>query len=244
MARGIDFLTIRVTLFFIIIAWCVYILDNILLAILIGLFAFILMNMIADKIIKHQRPYSYNRLALYLTMSNKTMEIIASLLPENSEYVIDKKTIATSTNELIYVDFGLKSLSPSSIITAIKEAEIKNAELLTIVTTTADRSVYNFVNQANIPVNIINIKQVMKMLVLNNTLPVLEKKKKSIALSNILNRAMAGRFLLAGSIIALMSLIVPIKIYYLVMSCVCLLLGIIAFIPPLKPSNTKSLLKK
>ena len=75
-------------------------------------------------------------------------------------------------------------------------------------------------------------------------LPEIDKRfKLSISVKDIFNRHTGGRFLLSGSIIALMSVVMPIKLYYLIVSLICFILGLICFINPGKKEDIKSVLK-
>ncbi|MGI6700962.1 MAG: hypothetical protein ACOX3U_00610 [Christensenellales bacterium] len=244
MAKKIDFITFRVALFLLITAWMIYLVNNLALGIIAGITLFIILNIAYSYIEKKRRPYAVRDLALYLAMCDEPLNIITGLMPENVGYIREGNHLTTNGGELIYVSFGLSAFSASEALKAIKIAKNRDAGALTIVTTEADRSIFSIISRSKIRVNIIGVKQLMKLLMKKNMLPEIDKRfKLSISVKDIFNRHTGGRFLLSGSIIALMSVVMPIKLYYLIVSLICFILGLICFINPGKKEDIKSVLK-
>lgn len=244
MARKIDFITIRVAAFFLTTAWTVYLTKNIVTGMILGIVIFIIFNILYDYYDKKKRPYNQYQLAFHLAIADNTTDLIAGLIPQDISYIKDNNTIMTKSGELIYISFGFSTFGMSDTLKAIKAAKSKKAILLTIITNEIDRQIYSIIARSSINVNIITSNQLMRMLIKNNSLPDIKNiKKPKINISDILTRQAAGRFLLTGSIIAIMSIFMPIKIYYLVVSGICFTLGLLSLINPSKKMSDRSVLK-
>lgn len=244
MARKIDYLTIRITAFIIIIAWSMYIADKLLWGLILGIIIFILFNLVYSFYEKKKRPYTSSQLAFYYILNDNSIDSITKLIPEDVSYITDKNQIVTANGEIIYISFNFSQFSMNDILKAIKSAKLHKAKMLTVITTEIDRRIYSIINRSDIPINIINIKQLMSKLIKNNLLPDIKNEPKSLnSFKEIFNQTTAGRFFLSGSIIAIISILMPIKLYYLIISGICFTLGLICFINPSKKTNNKSILK-
>lgn len=245
MIKKIDFITIRVTLFFILVAWCIYLFNSLVWGILIGCCIFILSCYLYSIYEKKKRPYSYNQLAFYMAMQEHPVNIIINLLPDNVNYVIENNTIITQDKELIYVSFTFSPFSMGEMVKAVNKAKAKESNILTIVMSEADRKIYNVISRLNLKVNIINIKKLMKLMIKKDAIPNLKNvPKNKINISDIFNRQLAGRLMFSGTIIALMSILLPVKIYYLIIAGICLILGLVCFfMPNINKTEDNSILK-
>ena len=244
MAQKIDFISIRVTAFLIINAWTIYFTDSLLIGLIVGIVLFIGFNVLYNFYEKKKRPYSYSQLAFYLAINDNSIDLVSKLIPLDVNYIKDNNTIITKTGELIYVSFGFSPFGMSDTIKAVKAAKAHNSNMLTIVTSEIDRRIFTIISRTSIPVNIINIKHLMRMLLKKDLIPDIKNQPKKIGtIGEIFNRQAAGRFLLCGGLIALMSIVMPIKLYYLLVSLTCFILGIICMINPKKHTVNNSIIK-
>lgn len=245
MIRKIDFIALRVTIFFILIAWCVYLFNSFWWGLIIGIALFILLSYLYSFYEKSRRPYSYNQLAFYMAINDNPIAIIAGLLPPDINYVQDKNTLIIQDKELIYASFTFSPFSMGDMVKAINSAKDKGCNILTVVTSETDSKIYNVVSKVNIDVNIINIKALMKLMLKSNNLPDLRHQPKiKIRLRDVLNRQVGGRLMFTSAIIAMMSVIMPIKLYYLILAGICLILGIVClFFPYHNKAVERSILK-
>lgn len=244
MSKGIDFITIRVAGFFVLCAWTVYFCNSIIWGLLLGILLFILLNVALHFIDKKRKPYSYAQLSFYFAINDNATEFVKKLVPKHIKYISDGNNLYTDNGEYIYVHFGFSPFSLPLIVKAINKAKSRNAKMLTIVTSEYDRKILTITKRTNLNVSIINIKMFMKLLNQKGELPKLEKTAKHIfSFKDLFNHANAGRFLLCGSLIAFMSIFMPIKIYYLISAGISFVLGLICLINPNKNSSEKSVLK-
>jgi len=245
MAKRIDFITFRVTAFIFITAWSIYITDSLVWGLIIGIALFILFNLIYSYYEKKKRPYTLRELSMYFAMHENPVDIIVKLLPENISYIRENNALIMKSGEILYTSFGFSQFSMNDMLKAVKYAKAHNSSMLTIVTSDYDRQIYSLLpSYPELKISIFGMKQLMKTMIKKNLLPDIKKRPKRLNnLSEIFTRQMGGRFLLSGSIIALMSIVMPIKLYYLLISLICFTLGIICMINPRRKDNINSILK-
>lgn len=244
MARKIDFFAIRIAALLLFTAWMIYLTDSFLWGLVIGVSAFLVFSVIYGYYEKKKRPYTYSQLAFYLAMHDSPVDLIAKLLPPDTQFIKENNTLILRSGEMLYISFGFSAFSMNDMIKAIKAAKSHNSLVLTVITSEVDRRIYSIIRRTAIPVNLINIKHVMRIMGKNNILPDIKSKPRKIGgIGDIFTRQAAGRFLLSGSFIAILSILMPMKIYYLVVSLICFIFGLISFTNPGGKTNTNSVLK-
>lgn len=246
MAGKIDFITIRVVAAILLICWLIYITGSLILGLIAGIAATVLFNLLYAIYEKKKRPYSPYQLAFNLTINDSAADLTSRMLPNGVSYIKEGNTIICGTGELIYTQFGFSQFGMSDILKAIKCAKNHNCSMLTIITPEYDRKIYSIINRSMVKVKIITIRKFMHMLIKHNLLPDLKNTpRNNISFRDIFNRNVGGRFFLSGTIIALISIVMPIKLYYLIISAICFIIGIICiFIPEKSKAQPNSVLDK
>jgi hypothetical protein len=244
MSGKIDFIAFRVAALIVILVWSVYLTDSLLWGSLGALAGFILFNLLLHSYEKKRRPYTYNQLSFYLALIEKPVELVGELLPKDTQYTVDGNLILIpSREETIYVNFGFSPFGMNDIVKAVRAAKAKNSKLLTIVTTEVDRKIYTVIRRSDIEVDIIGIKTLMRLMIKKDLIPDIRNlPRHNGSFKDIFNRRTAVRLFQTAAIISLMSLIMPIKIYYLVLSSICATVGVFCLFNPSAKKRTRSLL--
>ena len=180
-------------------------------------------------------------------IKEKIKEYLAKLeiAEEGNDYLIINNG---NKLECVFFAFKFSSLSQEDIAKCYRLAKEKKAVKAYILGRNTMRTTLSLLSEINLNIIFISAKQLYKCLNKCNLLPELNtfpKVKKRNKLKTFLaiffSKNNAKHFLFCGVILALMSLITPIKIYYYTISGITLLFAICCLFAPAETNLGKSL---
>ena len=129
----------------------------------------------------------------------------------------------------------------NDIVKAVRAAKAKESKLLTIVTAEVDRKIYTVIRRSDIEVDIIGVRTLMRLMIKKELVPDIRSlPRHSGSIRDIFNRRTAVRLFGAATIISLMSLIMPIKLYYLLLASVCATVALFCLFNPEAEKRARS----
>lgn len=255
MNRFIDYFALRIALFFLIFVICQLIFEKLSVSLSVCILVFFAAVLIMEILRKdkNESKCPYNSFVRYFALegNNALKEKIKDYISpmeiteEGSDFLIIQNG---NEKECIYFAFRFSSLSQEDIAKCYrvcKEREIKKGYILGKDTV---RTTLSLAGELNLNINFISAKQLYRCLKNKNLLPVTATKTKikrkgkiKFFLSVFFSKNNVKHFLFGGIILALMSLITPLKVYYLSVAAITLAFSLICLFAPGEITGSKGL---
>ncbi len=251
----VDSLFISVVIFFIIFAWIQFFVKNILLS----LFLSAIFSSLAILFIRWLKAKKYTSTQNKLTQSSKlaSFKIAIQSMPHQKLITLIKKLIPAEYNpKTIKGDISFVKNNSSTIFTFYYLGELNDIMLLNIIKNkTADKFVIfcsNFNQEADIiarslknkNIDIINLEQLYEIFNKNNIsvdTGHIDLNKHKITLKGILKNSISRNksksYFVSGLVLLLTSLIVPFKLYYVIISSILFVLSLLCRLKPTIKTN-------
>lgn len=185
---------------------------------------------------KHKRiPYGEDRLALEFALKGNEYVIKTVLSAIKNSKIENGCNYILLENCAIIANFKFSSLSASDMQSVCALATKLQRDKIFVIARSVDRKAFQVSSAYEIKVKIIKIKEVFKFLKKHDALPPLKKIKAKptihALLETIFNRQNFKHYVFSGIVLMLVSLLTPLKIYYIVIGSLLLALAIICLTP-------------
>lgn len=201
---------------------------------------------------RKRTPYGEDRLALEFALKGNEY-LIKTLLSaiKNNKFENGCNYILLK-NSVIIANFKFSALSPSDMQSICSLATKLERNVVFVIAKAIDRKSFQVSIAHDIKVNIVKIREVYKFLKKHDALPSLKKIKEKPTLralsQTIFNRQNFKHYTFSGIVLMLVSLITPLKIYYIAIGSLLLVLAIACLTPlgngSLSSPSALSLLEK
>jgi hypothetical protein len=245
MNKIFDYVAVRVATFILLLIWFNY-LWGFAIGVLSAAVAVTVMSaalvLFGQK--KKRAPYNADILSKHIAVSGNVYALNLFFKAEGLLLQSDEKSLV-SDKTLYYSAYRFGDCGADDVAAAYREAEHENCERIMTVCSDVTRQAIALADTLPIAFSFVKTPYIYKRLKQKNALPDLFFTKKTafhgFSFGNLLNTVFAENntkfFVFSGSILAVMSFITPLKLYYIVMSSLSLLAAIATVVyPKLKAS--------
>lgn len=236
MARIIDYVSVRFAIFMLLLIWCNYFFDSIFVAAAVAVSVFIVICIAVEGVKSkstRKKFYSSEKFTRQLAImgSEYALQLYADSY-ELSQTISGNKLYTDDTLYFSAVKFG--SASADDVASAFRSAIEKNMRIVKIICRDASRDASLLAESLPLDVTFIKSHYIYKRLRSQNKLPPLLEMKKSRLkglsiknmLANIFSTNNTRYYIFSGGILSVMSLITPMRLYYLIMSSVSFVMAV------------------
>lgn len=236
MSRAIDYFTLTVIVFLLTFVWSTTLFSGWIYALLFAAaLSFAIAACTKYYVSKKCRPYSYERLALELSI--KGNEYLIGIIKST----IKNKEIENGSNYILLKDsilvaaFKFSVLNISDLSSIVQLASKHNRQRVYVMARGVDRRAYQALQMSNIKLNVIKIRAIFRFLSRHNALPDLKPQQHKFSFRALIEvmfqRSNTKNYIFSGAILISVAFLTPLKIYYLVFGSLSLLLALLTLTP-------------
>lgn len=236
MSRIIDYIALGFILFILSFALAMLATNSIVIALIFSL-ALCFASLFTIKYVSSifQKPYSWNRLEVYLCMCGSEYAINLMKSTIKNAKIESGLNYIVMKNSVIIANFKFSVLSYADINEACKIAIKHEKTEIYMLAKAIDRKAYQIATMQNIKVQLIKTKQFFKYLSKHNALPNLKKVKRKFDIKMffeiVFSRRNLKSYLFSGTILIATSFLTPLKVYYISIGSILLVLALLCLTP-------------
>lgn len=242
MAKTIDYIALRFAIFMLLLIWFNYLINSFFLAGLLSIILFSVICTIIEWVKSRTKSSTYS-----LDKFNKHLSLMGSAYTLNLYAKTNKLDVDLIKNNTLINDktkiislFRYSDIGIEDIASTFRNAFENDIETIKIICKGVSRDALNLAETLPIKYEFIKGNLLYKQLKITNTLPTLitiEKTKlKNFSIKNfldiILSTANTKHYIFSGAILGIMSFIVPMKLYYILVSTFSFLTALLTLIYP------------
>ncbi len=236
MAKTVDYIALTVIIFMLTLVWSAIAFGNFIGAIIFSCALSVAITFSVKYFSKNKkRPYSYDRLALELSVegSGYLINLIRSTIKNDKiesgfDYILFDDSILIAA-------FRFNLLNVNDLGNIYRTSLKHNKKRIFVMTRGVDRRAYQALALKDIHISVIKIRQIYAYLKRCDALPDLKPVKHKFSPSRfgemVLQRSNLKHYLFTGAVLISVAFITPLRIYYLVFGSISLLLALLTLTP-------------